>query len=1131
MTGFSTTEQEHGFHRYMIPDFSIGQLSTSLILQHSSDQVNTDSKSWNDLVPEEIAINTATFWVKGITGDRDSVFVQATENTLFLSCTCAMASRKLCPQQVKVLFGILYRKELRAFFDERLRTALIKEAAKDYGLENDPQVEAFFDLHYHQRSVIVQPRIKQLLPARENTYSYLSRQLLPSQQSRTIPEVKGPVNPQLILVLGKHKYNDTLSIQLYHTERGRNGQLKNPLQVLNPFDLLLQTEEPAALKYYTAVARLRNDYTSGTPEAELQALKLIWKNPLYLDYYYHDKDIHENILALSTVPVSKGVQQPELIVSVTKAGSFYEITAALSTDGISAVALSTIDIRLKYFAVINDTWYLVGRMDQLNMIRFLQAHEHKLLIHTAKFEDFRKQFLERLERSTKVIYSYLKPATRQQIRERHLDKEAAWIIYLADSGNHITLTPAIKYGEIEVPVLSRKNVYTEDAQGNPFLVPRDQEAELRFLSTLLQQHDYFREQLEEGFDYFYLHRSRFIGEEWFLQAFEAWYDSGIAILGFNELQNNKLNPARAKVSVAVSSGLNWFNTVVTVKYGRQKASLKQLQKAVRNKSRYVLLDDGTMGILPSEWLTKLAAYFEAGEIKGEELHTPRINFGIIAELYEQEQMDPDLIKELEHYREKMDHFDHIAPVTVPATLKTTLRDYQQQGLNWLSFLDSFQFGGCLADDMGLGKTIQIIAFLLWQKEQAPQAPSLIVMPTSLLFNWQAEIEKYAPSLQQFTFYGADRFKDNKGLSTYDVILTTYGTVVSDIQYLKTLSFNYVILDESQAIKNPSSQRYQAVCQLRQRNRLILTGTPVENNTFDLYAQLSFACPGLLGSKQQFRDLYAIPIDKFKNDKRARELHQKINPFLLRRTKEEVVAELPEKTEIVLYCPMGEEQKKIYKEEEQKIREYINAQPEDGLMKSSMYVLKGLTRLRQICNAPALLNEEVLHHENPSVKLDTLIKELIRRSPYHKILVFSQFTSMLDLVRERLVQEHISFEYLSGQTKDRATKVRAFQEEERVRVFLISLKAGGTGLNLTHADYIYLIDPWWNPAVEQQAIDRSYRIGQQKKVIAVRLICPDTIEEKIIKLQASKKSLADGLIKGNSSTLPRFSKAELLQLLR
>jgi len=438
------------------------------------------------------------------------------------------------------------------------------------------------------------------------------------------------------------------------------------------------------------------------------------------------------------------------------------------------------------------------------------------------------------------------------------------------------------------------------------------------------------------------------------------------------------------------------------------------------------------------------------------------------------------------------------------------------------------FGGCLADDMGLGKTIQVIAFILLLQQKHGHQTQLVVMPTSLIFNWQAELDKFAPTLKVLTIDGNNRVRNNHRFKEYDVVITSYGMMVSNIHFLKTFNFGYIFLDESQAIKNPDSQRYKAVRLLHSVNKIVLTGTPIENNTFDLYGQLSFACPGLLGNQQYFKDIYSQPIDKFGDTKRAQELQQKINPFILRRTKQQVATELPEKTEMVIYCEMGAEQRKVYDAYEKEFRNYLLHQPEEDLPRESMHVLQGLTKLRQICNSPALLKDTAFYGD-AAAKIDVLVEQIESKYRHHKILVFSQFVGMLELIKKELAVKYIPYEMLTGKTKNRATVVGAFQNNDNIRVFLISLKAGGTGLNLTEADYVYLVDPWWNPAVENQAIDRCYRIGQDKHVMAVRLICPDTIEEKIMKLQAAKKELVSDLIKTDASILKQLTKKDLLAL--
>lgn len=687
----------------------------------------------------------------------------------------------------------------------------------------------------------------------------------------------------------------------------------------------------------------------------------------------------------------------------------------------------------------------------------------------------------------------------------------------------------MRYGIIEVPVYSRQQLFDSDQNGNPFQVQRDQAAELQLTILIMQQHADFKEQLQEH-EYFYLHKDIFLNDGWFLDAFETWRRSRVTILGFNDLKITALNSHKARVHIEVISGVDWFNVHLKVSFGKQRASLKQLHKAIRHKRKFVQLDDGTQGLLPEEWMQRISCYFQAGNIDRELINIPKVNFTAIVDLFEKEMLSEEVQTELMDYTQ---HFLQGAPlveIPVPADLQATLRNYQREGLNWLSLLDQFNFGGCLADGMGLGKTIQVIAFILSQRDKLTHNTNLIIVPTSLLSNWQEEVAKFAPSLKVSVHYGPDRNRDKKGMHEYEMILTTYGMLLSDIRFLKEFRFNYIFLDESQAIKNPDSERYKAACLLQSRNRIVLTGTPIENNTFDMFGQLSFACPGLLGSKSYFRDVYAFPIDKFQHKERALELQKKIQPFVLRRTKKQVAKELPEKTEMVIFCEMNSIQREIYDRYEQELREYVSAADDAEINENGMHMLTGLTRLRQICNSPVLLKKG--YSGANSAKIEVLMEQITSKCGEHKILVFSQFVEMLDLMRTELENSSIPFEYLTGQTKDRGAKVNNFQTNEDIRVFLISLKAGGTGLNLTEADYVYLIDPWWNPAVENQAIDRSYRIGQTKNVIAVRLICPDTIEEKIRHLQQRKSKLAQDLVKADDAfTLSNLSKNDLLELLR
>ncbi len=705
-------------------------------------------------------------------------------------------------------------------------------------------------------------------------------------------------------------------------------------------------------------------------------------------------------------------------------------------------------------------------------------------------------------------------------KNTHLKKE----IYLSDyEGEFVVFKLGVRYGD-EL-ILSHTNELIHDKKTNNF-IKRDTNFEDEFIEYFKELHPDFQEQ--SGI--FYLEPHQLIEDEWLLKASQKLKQQDVEIFGAKDLKSFKYSLHQASVSMGVTSDIDWFDLDIEVKFGKEKVSLKDIRKAVINQHKYVQLKDGTLGILPDKWLKKFAKYFKAGQVGSKGIKVSNYQFNIIDDLYEDLETTPQFLMDLKKKKEHLQNLKNVTPVKLPKTVKASLRPYQQEGLNWLVFLNENELGGCLADDMGLGKTLQTIALLAYLKsKKKAKKPSLIVAPTSLIFNWQKEFEKFAPSIKILIYTGIERKKQLESFEKYDVVITTYGSVLRDIEDLQKKVFYYVILDESQAIKNPNSKRYKSVRLLNAENRLVLTGTPIENNTFDLYSQMNFINPGLLGAMSHFKSEFSDAIDKAKNKEASDLLHEMIYPFLLRRTKTQVATDLPEKTENILYCEMGSEQRKVYEVFKNKYREYLLQQfEENGESKSQMYVLEGLTKLRQICNSPQLLSEEE-EYTNASVKLDTLLENIKTiTSERSKVLVFSQFTSMLALIQERLETENIAYEYLDGQTRNREEKVQNFQENDAIKVFLISLKAGGTGLNLTKAEYVFLVDPWWNPAVENQAIDRCYRIGQTQNVIAYRMICKDTIEEKIVALQDNKKAVSDSIIQVDK-TSKSFDKKRVKEL--
>ena len=578
----------------------------------------------------------------------------------------------------------------------------------------------------------------------------------------------------------------------------------------------------------------------------------------------------------------------------------------------------------------------------------------------------------------------------------------------------------------------------------------------------------------------------------------------------------------------VSSGVDWFELRGDVEYGETKARLPQLLEAVRRGDKMVRLDDGTYGVLPEEWLARIGMVAGMGTAQDGHIRFHRSQAGLLdALLASQPEATCDEV--FTRVRQELREFQGVEAAAQPAGFVGELRDYQREGLGWMEFLRRFSFGGCLADDMGVGKTAQVLA--LFETRRAMRAagqsvaPSLVVVPRSLVFNWKQEAERFTPQLRILDYTGAERNGDD--FAAYDAVLVTYGTLRRDIVRLKETEFDYLVLDEAQAIKNAGTESARAARLLRGGHRLALSGTPVENHLGELWSLFEFLNPGMLGAASVFK--VAGGVGRSPDEDTRRLLAHGLRPFILRRTKEQVARELPPKTEQTIYCELKPTQRALYNELRQHYRNALLKRVEtDGLAKSKIQVLEALLRLRQAACHPGLLDPK--RAAEPSAKLDTLLEQLRQVvEEGHKALVFSQFTSLLAIVREHLDADGTAYAYLDGQTRDRQACVERFQNDGDCRLFLISLKAGGLGLNLTAAEYVFLLDPWWNPAVEAQAVDRAHRIGQEHQVFAYRLIARDTVEEKVLELQKNKRELAAAII-GEDNSLIRNLRREDLELL-
>lgn len=549
--------------------------------------------------------------------------------------------------------------------------------------------------------------------------------------------------------------------------------------------------------------------------------------------------------------------------------------------------------------------------------------------------------------------------------------------------------------------------------------------------------------------------------------------------------------------------------------GRKKFSFEEFEEHFKAGKKYYNPDGKGFVEIPATqmlMITKSLNSFDASkDVMADKYHIKTFRAGIIAELLDIG-VEFKMSKKFEKFWQQISTFNTMEEVDIPKGLKADLREYQSKGLSWLWFLYSYGLNGILADDMGLGKTVQTLALIQKAREEKGQAPSLVICPTTVVFNWENEIAKFTPELKIVNLTGATRASLHKEIKTADVVITSYALVRRDIEQLRKYDFRFIILDESQNIKNADSQTAQAVKRLKGVHKFALSGTPIENRLAELWSIFDFLMPDFLYDEAEFNYRFVVPIMEREDKTVGGRLKRQIFPFILRRMKRDVAKDLPDKVENLAYCELTPEQKEFYLEVLDSTKQEIFGLANEGLEKNRMSIFAALLRLRQICCHPKLFDKTGARGKIDSgkfEKLKAMLEEIIEEG--HRVLLFSQFVDMLDIVREWLRKKGIKHEYLTGQTKDRKEAVERFNSDDSIPIFLISLKAGGTGLNLTGADYVIHYDPWWNPAVEDQATDRAYRIGQTKKVFVYRIITKGTVEEKIQKLKSKKRDLVDSII--------------------
>ena len=719
------------------------------------------------------------------------------------------------------------------------------------------------------------------------------------------------------------------------------------------------------------------------------------------------------------------------------------------------------------------------------------------------------------------------------LKQEGPDAEPVPRLYLSENGHALIAELKFGYGRSEVD---------DGFFGDEILVPAgsdetDEHSEPAPFLLTMRRHRTEEQSVLETLKTYGLTQSgsswRFMPEddplEWALETLPELAKNGFEIYGQQTLTRYKRPRKMTSSSFRVKSKEQWFEAEGSFSFGNMELTMSDIERVLVKNRHYVKLNDGSLGELPQQWIDQLN---KLERISGEpgnkkESKIPRIAASVLEEVGREAdhfESDPDL----EAYARRLRSFEEIEQIDPPKDFNGNLRAYQSAGLSWMNFLNSYGFGGILADDMGLGKTIQVLSLLKRVSESEGRSlSSLVIAPRSVLQNWKAEAKTFVPDFKVEIHHGTDRAEKRDELPDCDILLTTYATMRNDIDLLSKIEFDYAILDESHTVRNPESKTFRALRKVNAKNRLCMTGTPVQNTTMDLWSQFEFLNPGLLGNKKEFRNRWVKPVEQ-NNDTVAEELlHKMVSPFILRRTKGQVATDLPPLTSTLVECPMEAVQQTLYEKYRKTYYELVNKTLDtDGLQKARFTVLEGLLRLRQICCSPRLIEGETA----PSAKITRfteLASELI--SEGHRALVFSQFVGFLKQIEKEVQNAGWSYEYLDGQTTERQELVDRFQKDESKKLFLISLKAGGEGLNLTGADYVFIMDPWWNPAAERQAMDRTHRIGQKENVFVYRFMTPGSVEEKILRLQDRKRELAEKLVIAESGIFKELQKEDLIAL--
>lgn len=1125
----------------------VGAINTEIIKRNNITEASlkggTNLKRQGNATINQAKDSTLNVTVKD--GDNNYLVIisETSDKQLKTSCRCKYTDAPLCPHKIAALLAFQEEYGDRGFDKIRNYDKEKEILLNQYGYSLKDDIEGLFHFEIKEgdlRLIVKDASIEKVGQYAEwkklaAIYLEAPRKILLESDSKDFAIAYVWALPD--------DYYPMLRVMPIYGKRKKSGKIGAPLREIDTYSLKNIKMTGEEMHLYQALSKISNNpygnkwnhatETSNGAEMEdadvyfdiQEATHQIIGNE-YIKLSGQDNYLlkEKSYLASNNlVPITLNKDEPSVSFKLEQIGDDYILNIQLE---VSEEQLTWDDLRpvgYGFLLLIERNELIMLQPKDARTLHYFYGKKH-LKVKTKELARFFDEFLIPLMKKHPVHLEGIKTNIKEHLATPHRK------LYVKEMDDFLLLIPAFRYHfkdyETEVEMDNGEAIFIEEGKKKVKII-RDKDVEQETFELLKGLHTSFEDQRNRH--YFYLPIKEVLKSNWFFKAFEKISEHNIEVLGLKTLSKIKYNPFRPKMMMRASSGTDWFDLKINVSFGSQQVRLQDIRRAILNNDQFVKLGDGTMGILPEEWLAKYAAMFRAAKVKQETLQLSQFQHVAIENFYK----EIDNYEVLENLREKIERlkaFRAIKKAPVPSNVKAALRSYQQEGFNWLRFLHEFGWGGCLADDMGLGKTLQALAFIQSLVNDDDKTTVLVVVPRSLIFNWELEAKKFCPELKILVYSGIDRRKKTDPFHDYHIVLTTYSLVRNDIEVLREFHFDYVILDESQAIKNPASLISKAVKLLKAKNRLIMTGTPIENNTFDLYAQMDFLNPGMLGSIDYFRKEYSNKIDRDRDQDKVEELQRIVNPFILSRKKEDVAKELPEKTETVIYCELGKKQRKTYDYFKNKYYEKIKAViEEEGMAKSGMYVLQGLLKLRQICNSTALIKEEG-DFGNESVKLEVIMNELQQVAGQKgKALVFSYFVEMLDIVAKELETLGIGYTMLTGSSVDREKIVNDFKTNEENKIFLISLKAGGFGLNLTEANYVFMIDPWWNPAVEQQAIDRTHRIGQDQNVFAYKLICRNTIEEKILELQEKKQAVAKDIINVEAGFMKKLSQEDLAAL--